>query len=716
MRKRPLCLIAVLVVLFLWITPKEFWLKKPDIPSEEMIQLTGTVAKREQTAEKQVYFLKNCRCSRSDSLFSVLAYTEKGNSYPIGCTLSLYGTIYQLNRADNPGQFDAALFYQSQGILYTFQSENERIIRNKKFPVQESAARLREFLAVRISRLFCERDAGILRAVLLGDKSELREDDRILYQKNGISHLLAISGLHISMIGMGMYRLLRKAGASFAAAGIPSGISLLFYGMMTGFGVATARAVCMLLVLILAEILGRTYDMPSAMALAALFLVFRNPMLVWQAGFLLSFGAVLGICAVYPALAVLFPKKSKLIQTFLFSISISFVTYPLSVHFYYEYPLYGIFLNLIAIPCMPFVMGFGALALLGSMVFLPLGKLLAIPVHFFLSLYEFLGTRILKLPLSVLTLGCEKPWQLIAYYLLFLIALRMIYRTGKRRFLIVIFAAVLLVSVRFHSSVEFTVLDVGQGDGLFLRFPEGTTCFIDGGSTSFRKTGQYRILPYLKYEGVKKLDYVIFSHMDADHVNGMEELLEMSGEPEGISIGSILFPESAKGDEKKEKLCALAEKQGIHVETMGAGDEIFEKEAVLRCLFPERGRIFEDKNAGSLVLQFEYREFQLLLTGDLGIEGEKELLRHGKLGKVDVWKVSHHGSNNSGSEEFLEQICPSVSLISVGRKNRYGHPGRELLDRLERIGSKICTTSESGALMIESDGTEFCLFLQRETD
>ena len=253
MRRRPLCFAALLLILLLWMLPKDVWLKEPDIPSGEEVTLTGTVMKREQKEEKQVYYLKDCLCSGTDSKFSVLAYTSKGDSYPIGCELSLYGTIYQLNEADNPGQFDGNLYYQSQGILYTFQTEAVLGFQGGSF-VREKIAVLREVFGERMMKIYNERDSGILKAVLLGDKSSLREEDELLYQKNGISHLLAISGLHISMIGMSLYKLLRKCRLTFLEAGLPSGILLLLYGMMTGFGVSTVRAVCMFLVMILSLI------------------------------------------------------------------------------------------------------------------------------------------------------------------------------------------------------------------------------------------------------------------------------------------------------------------------------------------------------------------------------------------------------------------------------------------------------------------------------
>lgn len=707
MRRRPLCLLAVTLLLILWILPKDVWLKEPDIPHGEKLLVTGTVTGREQKENSQVYTLKNCLCEQSDSAFSMIAYLQKGISYPIGCKLSIYGTIYQLNKADNPGQFDANAYYQSQGILYTFQAE-EVLQVSGNISYRESLTCFREFLAERLTLLYGERDSGILKAVLLGDKSSLREEDQLLYQKNGISHLLAISGLHISLIGISIYRLLRKLGLTFLEAGIPSGVLLFFYGMLTGFGVSTVRAVCMFLVMILADILGRTYDMASAMSLAAIVLLVKSPLLARQAGFLLSFGAVLGICFVYPILESMIKPKRRASKTILFSISLSLVTYPLTVHFFYEYPLYSILLNFIVIPCMPMVMIFGAGSLFVGCVSAGLGKMIGIPAHLILTFYEKLGNMMMELPSCVVRLGQEQPWQLVLYYVLLIFSLAGLWYARRKIYGLFLILALTLVTVRFRSGLEFTMLDVGQGDGLFLRIPGAITCMIDGGSAGVKNVGKYRILPYLKYEGVEKIDYWIITHADQDHISGLREIIELSGTLEEIPVGTILFPSIENPEENYQKLWELAEKKGITLGCIGAGDEISGEDFSIQCKYPMKNSYCSDSNGSSTVLSISYQEFSMLLTGDLGFEGEQTLLREGLSDPVDVWKVSHHGSKYSGSEEFLKVLRPSLSLISVG-KNNYGHPNPELLERLNRIGSHTETTLEHGALMLESDGHTYTL-------
>lgn len=705
MRRRPLCIAVVLLLMILWILPENVWLKEPDIPSGENLTVTGVVTKREEKEDKQVYYMKNCQTGSSDSKFSMIVYLSEDDSYPIGCTLSVYGTIYQLNKATNPGQFDAETYYQSMGILYTFQAE--RVLTWEGETVwKEKITCCREYLAKILSEIYNERDSGILRAAVLGDKSALREEDQLLYQKNGISHLLAISGLHISMIGISFYKFLRKLHLTYAEAGIPSGILLLLYGQMTGFGVSTLRAVCMFLVMITADILGRVYDMASAMSLAALIILLRDPLQARQGGFLLSFGAVLGICFVYPILQSVFQIKKKFANTILFSLSISLVTYPISVHFFYEYALYSALLNLIVIPCMPFVMGFGGISMLSECVFSGSGKWIGLPAHLLLGFYEFLCRNMLELPYAVLRIGCEAFWQLILYYVLLIVALLLLWYDRRKIYSLLLPAAVSIVSFRFHSGFAFTMLDVGQGDCLFMRFPSGTVCLVDGGSTGVKNAGNYRILPYLKYEGVKEVDYVILTHLDEDHMNGIRELVEMTGTLDGIVIGEIFFPEIANPDDPYEELWKMAEEKGIAVGTIGAGDCFTEEDFEMKCLYPFKNSYSADKNDSSTTLQITYRKFTMLLTGDMSTSGEKELLRKNMVQDVDVWKVSHHGSKYSGGAEFLEKIRPNLSLISVG-KNNYGHPSDELLKRLKAVRSYVKTTLECGAISLRSDGISY---------
>ena len=249
--------------------------------------------------------------------------------------------------------------------------------------------------------------------------------------------------------------------------------------------------------------------------------------------------------------------------------------------------------------------------------------------------------------------------------------------------------------------VEATVLDVGQGDGIFIRGP-GVSCFIDGGSSDVSQAGTYRIEPFLLANAAEVLDYAFVTQGDEDHINGIRELLE--GQDLGIRIRTLVLPPEEYHEEKLTALAAAAKENGTRVVVMEAGEEIRSEGMRITCLGPESGSSAEPGNSASLVLGLSYGAFDMLLTGDVEGKGEESLIRSGRLKRYDVLKAAHHGSKDSGSEAFLEIVKPKVALISAGRDNRYGHPHQETLDRLGAAGCRVYSTQESGAVTVRTDG------------
>lgn len=247
-----------------------------------------------------------------------------------------------------------------------------------------------------------------------------------------------------------------------------------------------------------------------------------------------------------------------------------------------------------------------------------------------------------------------------------------------------------------------TMLDVGQGDGLYIKGPEGMNYFVDGGSSDVSSVGKYRIEPFLKSGGVAVLDYVFISHGDADHMNGIEELLE--NQKMGIRIKTLVLPPEEVQDDSLKVLARKAAGHGTRVAVMNKGDTLTEEEMKLTCMAPAQEYHGETGNAASMVLEIEFQEFDMLFTGDVEGEGEQLLGRSGQLKKYDVLKAAHHGSKNSSSEEFLEQTKPRISWISAGMENRYGHPHEETLERLDEVGSRIYSTQQCGAVTLVTDG------------
>lgn len=267
-----------------------------------------------------------------------------------------------------------------------------------------------------------------------------------------------------------------------------------------------------------------------------------------------------------------------------------------------------------------------------------------------------------------------------------------------------------LADIKNHSKkgeLQITMLDVGQGDGIYMKTPQGRHFLIDGGSSDILNVGTYRIEPYLESQGVAELDYVFVSHGDSDHTSGIEEML--INQEFGIRINTIVLPNEDVIDEELYALAELASENKTKVVVMEAGDIIIEeissdKQMKLTCIAPTDAFEGEIGNASSMVLDLQYGEFDMLFTGDLEKEGEEIVTESGNLRDYDVLKVGHHGSKYATSKAFLEQVKPEIALISAGKDNSYGHPAVETLERLENVGCKVYSTQQCGAITIRTDG------------
>ena len=725
MRQRPAACLALMVFLILRLIPPGFFYEPRTVTEKCDAQVTGRVSREIQRDEKTQIYLEDCQVECESGRFEtgrMLIYLSEINDYPVGTDLSLSGTIYPTEEPTNPGQFNSRLYYEGKGIAYTFYAERTHVLGVHPAPVRECLTLLGKRLAEVYRQVLEEKDSQLLGAMVLGRKEGLDPEIRELYQRNGISHLLAISGLHVSLVGMGLYRLLRRLTGSYAAAGIPSVLFLAAYGWMTGASISTVRAALMCAAAILADLIGRTYDMLSGIGISALILMCTDPLSAGQSAFLLSYGAVTAIALVLPVWKLYKKKSGPLGQALSVSLSVLLVTFPLLLCFFYEYPLYATLLNLMAIPLMSVLMVCGILCGGMGLVCLPAARFLAVPCHLILMFYEWAGRKCLRLPGALLTMGCPAGWKLVLYYGVLAAGLWYLYREKRReryhrgrepfcpRKRVLAAAAVplaccvCLLCTRISRGLEIRMLDVGQGDAVYLRGPDGTTCLYDGGSSSVKNAGAYRILPFLKWSGVRDLDYILISHMDKDHISGVMELLEDSRKSGGIRIGHVVLPRLPVKDEAYEEMEALVREAGIELLYMEAGDRLEGGEFSLTCLWPERGMESDDRNELSMVVLAEYRAFQMLLTGDIGEAAEKRLAASGRLCEVEVLKTAHHGSKYSSTEAFLRQVRPAVSLISCSASNRYGHPGEETLKRLQEAGSRICITRDCGAVRVWSDG------------
>lgn len=637
--------------------------------------------------------------------------TEAEQLPKIGSYVRIEGKLRSFAQAGNPGEFDQCRYYQILNIQARLQNAGilEESVSYDKF--RERLWHIKTYLAALIDACYENRDASLMKAMLLGEKSGLDEEIKQLYQVNGIIHILSISGLHISLIGMGFYNILRKIRCPKPVTVLLSVFFMYSYGVMTGMSISVFRAIVMFGFRIAAALFKRTYDMLSAMALAALFILIEQPLYLYHSGFLFSFGAIAAIGLFLPAVEENGPgiseKESgcKIWKVMSASLAVSIFTMPVYLCFYYEYPLYSLFLNLLIIPGAGIILSDGLISLAVAAYYLPFGKYAAFPAHFLFSLYELCATFALQFPGSRNILGKPENWQVVLFIGIICGVIFCSKRWSRLQFWQWTLFALLCLTLRFQEGLQITLIDVGQGDGIYIADDMGGSYLIDGGSSTKSDVGSYQIAPFLKAEGVDTIDAVFVTHMDSDHYNGIYTLIEQT-DRSGITVKNLILPdigENSRGGEYQE-LEALALQRGISVQYIHKGESVRHGKLTLTCLHPEEGTE-QETNEASVVLYLEYEAFTALFTGDLEGSGEEavrkqlESLLDGKKG-ITVLKVAHHGSKNSTGYAFLETITPDIALISAGNNNRYGHPHEELLERLMQAGSYIYQTKEGGAVTV----------------
>ncbi len=650
--------------------------------------------------------------------------------------------------ARNPGGFPERTYDFSNGIFLKGDILKIQTIRRPGISLRRYAYRVKCGMEEGYRRYLNPEDSAILCAMVLGDKSHLDYDLRKLYEENGLLHLLAVSGLHVSSVGGRIYRNLRRKGFSYTFSCLCGGMILLFYGCMTGFGASVVRACAMFLIYLASEYLGRPYDLISAMSLTGILMILEHPWRILDPGFQISYAAVSAIGLILPFIqtCLKMEQKSKkggpnrnwtgiVKERILGSLVIFTVTTPLVMRTYYECSPYSILLNPLILPSMSTLMlsallsgmlglfsaaGSGlCIRLSGHPAFLFLCRTVALPSVLILRGFRgiFAGVRSWKGALIIT--GCPsipKVCLLYVYELLILFLLYDIHRKGRsfkeiRRILGVLLLFWITVCIPVDSlfgktTCRITMLDVGQGECILLRLPGSKSVLIDGGSESRDDIYQDVIHPALSYYGISRLDYVMITHMDEDHISGIRQMLE-SGYPITCLLTGTSYQSDA--DPVQESIYRLCMKNHTVFLTLERGEEFTAGGTRFTCLHPRKDTIYPDRNEKSLTLLVRWKLFSALFTGDLGSDQEDNALE-GVDETITLLKVGHHGSRYSTGTALLDRLHPSYAMISAGRNNLYGHPHKEVLDRLKDRGIKVFQTKEKGAVCLDTDGESLGIY------
>lgn len=495
-------------------------------------------------------------------------------------------------------------------------------------------------------------------------------------------------------------------------------VSIFFYGEMTGNGASVMRASIMFAVSMAALCRKRTYDFLSAASLAAILLFMENPYYLYDSSFLLSFGAILGLGLVRPILfgdirtyvgrkGIKEKMVSMLKKGITSSISVWYGIFPLVLYFFFELPVWGFVVSLLLLPFSGLLLLSGLFGSLFGLIPGGLfGRLMGFPAEMILRLFMEIGKLIKILPGSLWVTGQPDLWCCILYYAASAWVLWQKSQKKKGKAAIfansMVFTAILLLVTPIADwSLKITFLDVGQGDCACIQTNSGSVYLVDGGSTTVSKVGRYRIVPFLKAVGIRKLEGVFISHMDEDHVNGVRELLEMKKAGEiNIKVAHLFLSKCAGTQEQLWQLEQLGREAGCEIIYIQKGNKIRDGDLEIFCMGPDK--VYTDSNEGSQVLHVSNRGFDVLFTGDVEGEGEQAVMSQLSVSKTswEVLKVAHHGSKNSTGENFLSSMQPEKAVISCGKENAYGHPHKEVLQRLHSQTKQIYLTSNQGAVSI----------------
>lgn len=647
--------------------------------------------------------------------------------YINGDYICMSGTVSVPDSATNPGTFDQYIYLRNKGYYLCISNGTIESGNHRPYSIEGFLYGIKNRCTKIIDNSFDSESAGIVKAMLVADKSTLDKNIKKLYSENGIAHIMAISGVHVAIIGMTLYGFLRKLRIGRLISGTFSIAIIVLYGIMTGMSSSTERAVIMLILSIAAEYFGRKTDAPTSMGFAMIIMVLGNPYVILDAGFQLSFAAITGVTVVAPQLRKLlgmfkrFIKEAdekkkqkhkkimslrkmiiKLIDALVVGIASFITTTPVIIYYYYQFPPYSILINLIVIPLVSLIVGGSILVVLTGLFFTGAAVVMTYPVRLILFGYKYLCIFASGLPGASVLVGHISIGMVFVYYLsvvLIFAILRMI-RIGKTEregpILYLMLAAVLFLTVvyevySYDKSLKIVYMDVGQGDGVLLRTSGHGGILIDGGSSSNKRVGEYVMVPVLKYYGVSEVEYAFVSHGDVDHVSGLEYLL--NEEQSGVHVVNLVLPEYGDQDALQE-LKSEATANNVNIIYMKPGDNITynhqHAETInIECLYPdeEAGQGVLDTNNLSMILKttitWDVREadienlnkssdsnasLSLLFVGDAGIAAEKRL-------------IELYGKNSLG--EISDSIA--CDILKVGHHGSRNSSGSVFLKRVSAM-------------------------------
>jgi competence protein ComEC len=626
-----------------------------------------------------------------------------------GILSRLEGKLERPPEPTNFHAFDYRDYLKKQQIFWQFEADGIPDYVDADPDLLDRLNRFRMDQLNRIDRAFSPQSAEMIKALVFGDDQAMDPDLADAYRLFGLVHLLVVSGMHITVIFGFLFFVLRRAGVIKEYALFCLLLLIPVYVLLTGAQPSAVRSGLTAALMFLGAIMGRNrLNITDMLSFSCLIMVFANPLAVYDLGFQLSFAVTAAVILAAPE--VMRRYKSPVLHLLMLSMICEMAAFPIAVYHFYQLSVIGFFLSIFFVPFLTFViMPLSFAAYLASLIFSS-APVLASPILDLLLRFPHQVLHVLfRHPVLQLNFGAMADWMLISAIIVLGLAL-VVWETVDRRwtvllpllsFLMLYGLVILSDLIDPYGSVTF--IDVGQGDSILIRLPhrQGSVLIDSGGTLPFPRqawqkqqrpfdVGRDVVLHELRAARVDQLDAVVMTHKDFDHVGGMKQVFA------GVSVKRLVVSAYYDPDSDDLKLFREAVQNGARMTVPGAGDTLQIGSADFDILSPiDRA---EESNGNSIVIRTFLGGSHWLFTGDLPVSGEQKILNRHFPVQADVLKLGHHGSRTSTSARWLKAVHPLIAIVSAGKNNRYGHPHKEIIQRLKKYRVRTIRTDQSGAI------------------
>lgn len=671
--------------------------KISDMPIKEMVTIISDIQEKEY---KKVCTAKIVRNNKK--ILINIKMSQDIPSIKYGDSLYIEGEFKQPEEARNYKGYNYKQYLKTKKIIGTVELEKVKILKSSNGSFIHN---IQKYIRDTINGTLTDEEGNLLLAILLGDKDKLSEDIQESFKTSNLSHMLAVSGAHVSYIILGLTYVLQNSIIGKKNGKIVCIIFLLAFMAITNFTPSVTRACIMAILTLFSSIIYRKSDVYTNISVVALITLIFNPYSLLDLGFQLSYGGTIGI--------IIFIKRiqekksnSKVInyikQMALVSIYANIIIIPIMMYHFNTVSFTFIISNIMASPILGIIVITGFLFIIASITVKPLTRLIAIFIKPKLSILIKISQICSKLPFSNILVVTPYMFNVISYYAIILYCIKS-KKNNKCKIIICLLIVLILINFIiyiFPQKLRIFFIDVGQGDSTLIITPDKKTVLIDGGGSDSFDVGKKVLLPYLLDRRILKIDYVLISHFDTDHCGGILTIMEK------VKVKNIIISEQAEHSENYERFKKLMIHKKIRLIEVKKGDKIkIGRYSEFKILFPTSRLLSENPlNNNSIVAQFNYNNFKMLFTGDIEKLAEQQILKAEKAEiRADILKVAHHGSKTSSIPEFIKAVKPKIALIGVGKNNTFGHPNQQTIKNLENIKCRIYRTDLQGEIIIKID-------------